>query len=251
MTSDALNSNDVLMKKIAAAAGDNNVLDSLWENPTTAKQQALILNEAILNDQVETVRFLLEEKNIDPNTKFAGTNSLFWAQQRGNSEIIKLVSNAINNTTLEVEQEFSPESEIVTFETSADYYPYITYAPFIVGVAALGALHQISLHKNSYDVPNPFAGLFNAAVGAVSSYVSSFNPFSAVPKVTIAAATAVTKVIEEAQGLDLVNTQEFNKVLVELLNHVNGGVSQEVSDDIGAKLVGQVPDAPDDYVLVD
>ncbi|MCT4635846.1 MAG: ankyrin repeat domain-containing protein [Rickettsiales bacterium] len=262
MTSDALNSNDVLMKKAAAVAGDINSLDSLWEeSPTTVKQKALILNEAILNNQVATVRFLLEEKNVDPNTKFAGTTALFWANQRGNSEIIELLSKdytkkeiVINETAVEAEQELSLESETVTFETSADYSSYVPYAFLVVGIASLGALHQISLHKNSYDAPNPFGGALTAFGSAISSYVSSFNPFSAAPKVTIAAATVATKVIEELEeteipessyinlGAELETQQAFvnaQKVLEDLFLN-RAGNSQE--------LLGQTEE---DFVLVE
>lgn len=236
MTSDALNSNDVLMKKAAAAAGDIKSLDSLWENPTTAKQQALILNEAILNDQVDTVRFLLEEKNVDPSTKFAGITASFWANQRGNSEIIELLSKdytknetAINETAVEVEQEFSSESEIVTFETSADFSSYISYVPFVVGIAALGALHQISLHKNSYDVPNPFAGVLTAFGSAVSSYVSGSSMLS---EETLPG-SEISDVAYLNVGIELERQQAFHnakQVLEDFFSNLlaNNEISQEV-----------------------
>ncbi len=60
----------------------------------------MILREAALNNQVDTVLILLDEKNLDTSTKIAGVPALFWAETSGNSEIIQLlIENRERNST--------------------------------------------------------------------------------------------------------------------------------------------------------
>lgn len=189
----------------AAEFGNNHILDFLWNKiPTTAQQQAMILREAVLNNQTETVIFLLDKKNLDTSTKLAGVSASFWAKISGNLEIIQLLAKDreknpttdISDTTgyndiIENTQESYSGDQILTLQpldlSKQDFsfnnlYQY-NYSPYIYAAASfivIGATYYTSYKHYSRDessISNPFDSLSTIATAATKtaySYVKGF-----------------------------------------------------------------------------
>lgn len=262
----------------AAELGNNYILNLLWDKiPTTEKQQVVILKEAISNGQLDTVKFLLEEKNVNPNVKIAGTTPLFWAAQLGNPEIAQLLVNngAENSTTvygktpadIANSKGHSNFTEVMTLnqpvklkisdpsETQQNFnegYTSYDYSPYIYSAAALttiSTLYLISSQKNSITF-----GENSNIIKFATSTMSSFNPYNALVKTVSfvsSSIAAVTKIFETAH--DKNTADDFDYKLADSSDVYDGEfITEGTAKEIGESLVGAREDSDfdDDFGLV-